>query len=230
METPLPTITKQDATRHAEAQKLVDAPRPLTPDEQDFVLEHWHEGADVTHNLDAAWFTPIELAWEIRHMVEGPRILDLCAGTGRLARARLDDPDPTDPVSEMVCVERNPAYVKVGRKTVPEATWICADVFDLAHTDLGQFDTVMSNPPFGYTQRTGNGPRYRGRRFEYHVIDIASDLARTGVFIVPQIAAPFRYSGVPVTTFHGGDEELSALCRRHRRGACPRHGTGHLHP
>lgn len=44
-------------------------------------------------------------------------------------------------------------------------------------------------------KRQGNGPRYRGQDFELHVIDIASELADYGAFIVPQQSASFRYSG-----------------------------------
>jgi 2-polyprenyl-3-methyl-5-hydroxy-6-metoxy-1,4-benzoquinol methylase len=43
----------------------------------------------------------------------------------------------------MVCIEKNPDYVAVGRKVVPEATWICADVFDLP-ADLGRYDRVVA--------------------------------------------------------------------------------------
>lgn len=61
--------------------------------------------------------------------------------------------------------------------------------------ELGHFGTVISNPPFGAGRRSGSAPRYHGRNFEYHVLDIASDIADEAVFIVPQMSAPFRYSG-----------------------------------
>ncbi|MGI5255663.1 hypothetical protein [Actinacidiphila glaucinigra] len=111
----------------------------------------------------------------------------------------------------MVCVERNPLYVEVGRKVLPEARWVCADIFHLPG-DLGTFDTAMANPPFGSTERTGNAPRYTGRRFEYHAIDVAADLAPHGVFIVPQESAPFRDSGRPYFT-----EERDEECERFER-------------
>ena len=95
----------------------------------------------------------------------------------------------------MVCVESNPDYVAVGRRVLPEAEWICGDLFDLPDMDLGEFDTALANPPFGHTVRTGHGPRYRGRGFEYHVLDVAAVLARRGVFLLPQQSAPFTYSG-----------------------------------
>ena len=77
---------------------------------------------------------------------------------------------------------------------MPEARWINSDVFDLPE-DLGHFDCVLSNPPFGKVSKTGSSPRYTGREFEYHVMDIASDLADSGIFIVPQESAAYRQSG-----------------------------------
>jgi hypothetical protein len=38
-------------------------------------------------------------------------------------------------------------------------------------------------------------PRYTGPEFEYKIIDIAAHLASYGAFILPQMSAPFRYSG-----------------------------------
>ncbi|MFF0629757.1 hypothetical protein [Streptomyces sp. NPDC004296] len=98
---------------------------------------------------------------------------------------------------ELTCVEKYPEYVRVGRKVLPEARWIEADVTEVLSLGLGQFDSAVSNPPFGKVRRAGKGPRYRGPLFEYHVIDIAAHLAPLGAHIVPQQSAPFRYSGVP---------------------------------
>lgn len=78
---------------------------------------------------------------------------------------------------------------------MPEARWIRGDVFDLPE-DLGHFDMVISNPPFGKVSRGGSkAPRYKGGEFEYHVMDIASDLADYGVFIIPTGSAGFTMTG-----------------------------------
>lgn len=46
--------------------------------------------------------------------------------------------------ADITCVELNPHYVEVGKKVVPEATWICADVLDPFLPDLlGQFDFAI---------------------------------------------------------------------------------------
>jgi hypothetical protein len=126
--------------------------------------------------------------------VSGGRIIDLCAGIGTLSFMALRTGFYGETKPEVVCVEINPDYVEVGRKIVPDASWICASVFELP--DLGRFCCAISNPPFGAVKRAGKGgPRFTGSEFEYHVIDVASVIADEGAFIVPQESAPFRYSG-----------------------------------
>lgn len=183
-------LTKEQSRRHTEAVVLLQK-NVLTDDERIFVLENWRE--DANHNTSAAgaFFTPSGLAGDFAMDAGGGRrVIDLCAGIGGLSfwlhlRGR---------VSELVCVEINPAYIEVGRKILPQATWLQADVFDLP--DLGSFDLAISNPPFGSTPRRGGKSKlYNGSSFEYHVISIASELAERGAFIVPQGAAPFDYSG-----------------------------------
>nr|WP_233109075.1 methyltransferase [Streptomyces sp. 14R-10] len=191
-------LTNEQATQHRKALALVDLDRDLTLTEREFVIDHYMETADA--RLDGAFFTPDGLARDMSIEVNGKRVIDLCAGIGRLAFAcrdtdweRLNNEQPR----ELVCVERNPEYVRVGKKVLPEATWILGDVFDVPGMDLGgPFDTAIGNPPYGAVARGGRAaPRYTGGRFEYHVIDIAATIAHRGVFIVPQEMAPFRYSG-----------------------------------
>ncbi|WP_194838758.1 hypothetical protein [Nocardia sp. XZ_19_369] len=69
------------------------------------------------------------------------------------------------------------------------------------------FDTVIANPPFGAVARTVDGPGYHGARFEYHAIAVASQVARHGVFLIPQSSAPFRYSGRRAMEHDQGDTE-----------------------
>lgn len=193
-------LTKETARLHRQACDLVALDRPLTEDEKEFVLTNWHEAADASAKLEGAFFTPLDLAYTLRFHVHGDRVIDLCAGIGRLAwgcREKVIRDWERRPPRELVCVEKNPQFVAVGRKVLPEAEWITGDVLTVLEMDLGRFDTAIANPPFGRIASTGKGPRYRGRQFEYHVIDIAADLARHGAFIVPQASAPFRYSGQP---------------------------------
>jgi len=193
-------LSKTQAKAHAQAVALL-ANDSLTYEEREFVLQNWQESANHVNGTAGAFFTPFELAasFSIEVCYGGerpPRILDLCAGIGGLS-FHLFGGWGAQP--EVTCVEINPDYVEVGRKVVPNARWIVSDVFDLP-ADLGHFDFVIGNPPFGRTPRGGKAPRYSGAEFEYQVIDLASDLGDHGVFIVPQQSAPFRYSGEPYYT------------------------------
>lgn len=187
-------LTKAQAKAHAEAVKLLTK-ETLSHDERWFVLENWQESANHINSIAGAFFTPVGLARDFSIEVSGKRILDLCAGIGSLSYLYLLARQWERLVPDIVCVEKNPGYVEVGRKLLPEARWIEGDVFCLP-AGLGHFDCALSNPPFGATNKGGlTAPRYTGNKFEYHVIDIASDYADYGTFIVPQMSAPFRYSG-----------------------------------
>lgn len=186
-------LTKAQAKAHTEACRLLDKD-VLNEDEKIFVLENWQESAKHINTIAGAFFTPVGLARDFSIEVSGRRIIDLCAGIGSLSfwcstRAWSE-------AVEIVCVELNHDYAAVGRKIVPQATWIVSSIFDLPK-DLGRFDFAIGNPPFGATPRDARAPRYSGKEFELHVIDIASDLADYGAFIVPQETAPFKYSGCP---------------------------------
>lgn len=186
-------LTKAQAKAHQQACDLLQKDT-LSEEEKLFVLEHWQESAKHINTIAGAFFTPVGLARDLSVEIFGRRVIDLCAGIGSLAfwAACRGWGDPR----EIVCVEINPEYAAVGRKIVPEAHWIVGSVFDLPG-DIGRFDCAIGNPPFGATPRDAKAPRYNGREFELHVIDVASDIADYGAFIVPQATAPFRYSGCP---------------------------------
>ncbi|MCY0946248.1 methyltransferase [Streptomyces antarcticus] len=195
------SLTREEQALHREARELVKLRRPLTETERDIVLGNWQESSTATNALDGAHFTPTRLAWDMRLEVGGRRVIDLCAGIGRLADAARDkwvrQWDGAEP-REIVCVERNPEYVAVGMRVLPDVRWVCADILTMDPKALGLngFDYAVANPPYGpRVQRAGSGPRYRGSRFEFHAIDVASTVARAGVFLIPQASAPFEYSG-----------------------------------
>jgi len=190
-------LTKEQAKSHAAAVDLLRKDR-LDDDDREFVLRNWREDANHVNSTAGAFFTPLDLALDFTVEVHGRRIIDLCAGIGCLSLACHWRNGWGDPPREIVCIEKNPDYVAVGRKVLPEARWICAGIFELPFLapDLGRFDIAISNPPFGAIKRQNrNAPRYSGKAFEYHVIDLASDVADHGTFIIPQMSAPFRYSG-----------------------------------
>jgi hypothetical protein len=184
-------LSRQQARAHECAVEILTKPT-LTLEERHFVIEHWNPAADPLNCLTGAFFTPPGLARDFAIEVSGRTLIDLCAGIGALSfYASIGREGPRS----IVCVESNPVYVAVGRKILPDATWLCCDVLQL--TEIGHFQCAIANPPFGAARRNGRAPRYHGARFEYHVIDVASDLADDGVFLLPQDSSPFRYSGRP---------------------------------
>ncbi len=208
-------LTRAQRKAHEEAEALLTKDR-LTEDERDFVFQNWHEGANHINGAAGAFFTPWDLAGDFALDGGSGRVIDLCAGIGILSyfihcRSKWG----TRP-AEITCIEINPRYCAVGRKLLPEACWINADLFDWRELDLGHYDFAIGNPPFGRVRRSGDGPRYRGPEFEFHVIDIAAELADHGAFIIPQQSASFRYSGTQCyerrTTGRGVDfETLTGL-------------------
>lgn len=188
-------LTKAEWKAHAEAEKVL-AQDFLTDDEREFVLTHWQESANHVNSAASAFSTPISLALDVVLFAgvsgESRKVVDLCAGIGALGLAAWWRSDCR---AEVTCIEVNPAYVAVGRKLFPEARWICADINDLP-AGLGHFDSAIANPPFGRMTRI-NGPRYRGVS-DLSVVDIASDLADWGTFILPASSVPFQYSGRPM--------------------------------
>lgn len=189
-------LTRAQRKAHDEAEAILTKDR-LTDDEREFVFRHWHEGANHINGASGAFFTPFDLAGDFALDGTGGRVVDLCAGIGVLSYFIYHRAAYCGRTPEMTCVEINPRYCEVGRKLLPEARWINADVFDWRELDLGRFDMAIGNPPFGKVKRHGNGPRYRGPDFEFHVIDIAAELADHGAFIIPQQSASFQYSGRP---------------------------------
>ncbi len=187
-------LTKAQRKAHAEAEAILTKDR-LTEDEREFVFRNWHEGANHINGAAGAFFTPYDLAGDFALDGAAGRVIDLCAGIGVLSyfigeRARYGSR-----TTELTCIEINPKYCEVGRKLLPDARWINADVFDWRELGLGRYDMAIGNPPFGRVRRSANGPRYRGAEFEFHVIDIAAELADYGAFILPQQSASFQYSG-----------------------------------
>jgi len=191
-------LTKAQGKAHQQACDLLKKD-VLTQDDKEFVLRNWHEGATHVNSMAGAFFTPLDLAYDFAIEVTDGRVIDLCAGIGMLSYATLHRQYLSKERLHLTCVEINADYIEVGRKILPEATWIQASVFDVFDMGLGRFDCAISNPPFGATKRAlgKKAPRYTGADFEFHVIDIAAHLADYGVFLVPQMSAGFNYSGRP---------------------------------
>jgi predicted RNA methylase len=188
----LSKLTKPQIKAHQEACRILEKDR-LNDDEREFVVENWQESATHINSAAGAFFTPLELAQSFAVEISGSaatggRVIDLCAGIGVLALAAHWYNQGR--IGELVCVEKNPDYVAVGRKVLPEARWICGDVFDLPD-DLGEFTFAIANPPFG------SGGPIKGVTLDLNVVAAAAPLAEYGVFILPAQSVPFEYSGRP---------------------------------
>lgn len=190
-------LTKVQSQRHQKAMDLVHSDRVLTWEDRWFILENYHESQGQLNTLAGAFFTPPGLARDFAIEVSGRSIVDLCAGIGGLSFACMQ------PGREITCVEQCEEYVVVGRRVVPDAEWIHADIFAAG---LGRFDCAVSNPPFGAIKGGGFEGKYTGGQFEYKVIELASRIADYGVFILPQLSAPFRYSGERAYRYEEGDK------------------------
>ncbi len=190
-------LTKAQIKAHNEAEKLIALDRALKDEEKEFVFENWCEGANHVQSAASAFFTPLALAYDVRvdmpvsgEARDGDTLIDLCAGIGVLAycSSRM--------FKRIVCVEINPDYARIGKKLLPEAEWINTSIFDPELEKLGRFKVAVSNPPFGrMVKGEGFKGSYTGAEFEFKCIERARQLARYGVFIIPQNSSGFRYSG-----------------------------------
>jgi predicted RNA methylase len=183
-------LSKAQIKAHEAAVALLAKER-LTDDEREFVLDNWQESANHVNSAAGAFFTPSGLASDLAIYSYGTKVIDLCAGIGCLGLWTWWRGDQRPQVT---CVEVNPAYVEIGRKLFPEAEWICASVEEFANRQRGTWDVAISNPPFGKTAKI-KGPRYSGED-DLAVVDIASDIADYGVFILPVMSVPFEFSGL----------------------------------
>lgn len=187
-------LTKSQIKAHQEAVALIDSDRPLKDDEKEFILDSWQESATHINSSAGAFFTPRGLARDFAIEVDGSSCdsgpcIDLCAGIGALGYA------VERRFSRMVCVEINQEYARVGRRILPDAEWLVCSAFDPRVFQLGRFSWAISNPPFGRIKSDDYRGSYKGIEFEYRVIEAASRIADFGAFILPQMSAPFRYSG-----------------------------------
>lgn len=186
-------LTKKQIAEHNIAVELLKKDE-LAFDEKLTVYEKWNESAISLNSEAGAFFTPIGLARDFSlELFLNRRTIDLCAGIGMLSFFAYHHAG----VKDITCVELNPIYYEIGKKLLPEATWINASIFDLPE-DIGHFGQAISNPPFGKI-KTGMVDKdrfsYKGSEFEFLTVEIASQLADYGIFLIPQGSTPFKYSG-----------------------------------
>jgi len=194
-------LTKADSARHQKAMELINSDKPLTFDQKIFVYENYFESATSDVRLLGSFHTPLSYAWDFELDIQGyGSLVDLCAGTGILSfcymhRMKYYHPN-VKPI--IVCVELNKEYCDIGKRLLPEAIWVNDDALThdvLQYLDPNmKFDNAISNPPFGYLKTSDHMGKYRGKDFEFRIIERASQVARYGSFIIPQQSSPFKYS------------------------------------
>ena len=149
-------LTKQQTKKHNEAMELVNLSRKLTDFEVMFILENFHPGASNNISQNGAFFTPLTLASDLAtfaYPTADPgslRYIDACAGIGTLSKMLLEADSVEHKITEIVAIESNLQYVKIGRKILPQVTWVHGSIFNLELLEqLGLFDIGVSNPPYG---------------------------------------------------------------------------------
>jgi len=192
-------LSKQKIKLHEQAIDLLKK-HTLKMTEREFVFENYQPSYDELVGKIAAFFTPINMTYAVAmYTPESGTLVDIAAGIGGLSRAAIDTATIQGCESlklKVVCVERNQRFLEVGRKLVPEATWVQGDIFDKKLWDkLGQFDFAVSNPPFGQIGQTkGEWLKYNGVA-DLMTLGVAIEVANAGTFILPQGSCPFEYSG-----------------------------------
>lgn len=205
-------LTQKEIKAHSRAIDLVQSGATLNNDQIADVLIGYHEGATHSNASTSAFFTPFELAMSFAiDLPSGGRIIDLCAGIGMLSAAAKIYHEMNPGTLEFTLVELDPQYAAIAQRLLPEARVICGSIFDPAVQEElrdGMYDVAISNPPFGTKNVAGGrSRRYTGHSCEYAIIDIASDIANEGLFLLPQQAVPFQLSGVNYLRRNEGSRE-----------------------
>lgn len=165
----------------------------LTDQEKWFVLENWRPRAEEV-TRDKAFFTPMGTAMSVAHdMAYVGTLVDLGAGIGRLSYFVWREMESCGLRGELICIEKNPRFVEVGKKTVPGARWICGDIFDYQSYLELEVDYCFSNPPFGNGKT--NGWLMKGDMIA-QTMEVILRISHGGVLVVPLEWAPYKVTGV----------------------------------
>lgn len=196
-------LTKAELKIHNQAEEILEKDT-LTFGDKEFLYESFNEGAIADVTSDSAYFTPLDLAYDFALFAGRYGVcVDVCAGFGVLSFcARVRDTYHSN-IRHQICIERNPAFIEVGKKLLPEAEWIQGDMFDKTIWDgivqrYGRIDSIVSNPPFGKVTKTTvdrSWLKYTGADLDIAAMEIAMLYANDVSMLLPKSSVEFRYSG-----------------------------------
>lgn len=168
-------LTKRQTKAHNEAIALANCGRKLTLEEKGFVWDNFAPGASNNIGAMGQFFTPWEGAWDcaVLHGDRSGNVVDLCAGIGVMAGTLVTH----NPECKVTCFEIVPEFIELGKKLVPEATWIQADCYSLEFVQryAKAFSSGVSNPPYG---------KANGCVRELRAIEILADITEQGATMV----------------------------------------------
>jgi predicted RNA methylase len=197
-------LTREERQLHDRAEDLLwGSDKPLTHDEVQYVYQNWLPYASHAVEVSAAFFTPLDMARVVAiYAPQSGRVLDLAAGIGVLSYAMMSRQNYGGaPVmgayKEIVAVEVNEGYIRVGKRLLPDVTWVQGNALEMSlWLELGRFDGAVSNPPFGRV--LGNSTidtrwlSYRGAN-DLMFAEIALRVAPAVTMILPTMSVPFEY-------------------------------------
>lgn len=196
----MPRATKPEWDAHNRAEEMIfGSDRKLSLAEIEFILENWMPYIGSRVDVSGAFFTPLSLARCVAlNTGDRGRFVDICAGIGALSFPLIYNTwgYRQSSITEVVAVELDYRFVEIGRRILPEVTWVHGDVFDAELWErLGCFNHAVSNPPFGRNKaNTGKGDwlSFRGAN-DFMVLEVAMRVADTVTMIVPQSNMPLHY-------------------------------------
>lgn len=185
-------LTQQQSSQQREIAELLAKPRDLTYDETIFVLKNYAPPANVVTD-EAAFFTPPSLAdMAAMQIGDSVDVVDLGAGIGTLSWFLTQQWGWN---KELLCVEKNPDFVKIGKKLVPQAQWVEGDIFDKQlWSSLPKMEFFITNPPFGIPVKQP-WLAFSGDSLVAAIevgLRVTSD--QGGTAILPSSQCPFKYS------------------------------------
>lgn len=197
-------LSKPELKLQKEVFSLIESKEHFTYDELDYIYENFNPGyiSDVTTH--SAYFTPLDMAYDFALFAGRFGVMvDMCAGIGCLSFAAKTRDTYNGNIRQQVCIERNPEYIKIGKKLLPSANWIEGDIFDKTVWDsiisqYGKIDCIVSNPPFGKISKSDsnrNWLKYKGAEIDIASIEVALTYTDNVSMILPVMSCTFNYSG-----------------------------------